>query len=395
MGEPELHQPPPTVPTAGFAPQAYDPWPSLVPKTWAPFGFMDERGPVWGFQTLGQDVLMRHYVFGAFGYGLASGRPFYSVGYSNEVLYPSLYAYAMDTSLVSAPTFEGVPLWVVQRGLYQGVSATFPGLPSIFLQNQSATGDNLTLAFNAQNVQDLNDVDAYNLPDRVRPRTGQTNTASVTYKYSDNYRFAYSISQEGGTLATLGYEKALPALGSKYDFDRVWVDVRRYAALPWQHHALGVRISGGANVGREAGDFYLGGSESSTLFSTVDLRTASGVGTRSLPLRGYGFAAQSGASAAAIATEWRFPVHDVQRGLGVYPVFLRNLHGAVFAEAGQAWDGGFDVRRSLVDVGAELRAQAYFQQAPTELRLGMGQGLVATGRGYQWPVVFFELGTFF
>lgn len=394
-GDADMAQPAPKVDPAPFPAQVYDPLPSLRPKTWAPFGFMDERGPVWGFQTLGQDVLMRHYVFGAFGLGLVSGRPFYSLGYSNEVLYPSFYAYATDTPLISAPTVDGIPQWVVQRGRYQGLSMTLPGLPSIFLQTQSASGDNFSLAFSAQNIQDESDVADLNLPARVRPRVGQTNTVSATYKYSDNYKFAYSISPEGGTLATLGYEKALPAIGSSYDFDRVWVDVRRYSALPWTHHALGVRLSGGANVGREAGDFYLGGAESSTLFSNVDLRTASSVGTRFLPLRGYGFAAQAGASAMALSTEWRFPVHDVQRGLGIYPIFLRNLHGAVFAEAGQAWDGWFDWRRSLVDVGLELRAQAHVQQAPTEIRAGVGQGLVATGRGPQWPVVFLEIGTFF
>lgn len=395
MDEPGMAQPPPAVSPAGFPAQTYDPLPSLRPKTWAPFGFMDERGPVWGFQTLGQDVLMRHYVFGAFGLGLASGRPFYSLGYSNEVLYPSFYAYAMDTPLISAPTLDGVPHWVVQRARYQGLSMTLPGLPSIFLQTQSATGDNLSLAFNAQNVQNETDVAEHNLPERVRPRTGQTNTLSATYKYSDNYKFAYSISPEGGTLATLGYEKALPAIGSQHDFDRVWVDLRRYTGLPWEHHALAMRVSGGTNVGREAGDFYLGGAESSTLFSTIDLRTASSVGTRFMPLRGYGFAAQSGASALAMSTEWRFPLHNVQRGLGIYPIFVRNLHGALFLEAGQAWDGWFDWRRSLADVGLEVRAQAHFQQAPTEIRAGVGQGLVATGRGPQWPMVFLELGTYF
>lgn len=394
-GDADMAQPGPKVDPAAFPAQTYDPLPSLRPKTWAPFGFMDERGPVWGFQTLGQDVLMRHYVFGAFGLGLASGRPFYSLGYSNEVLYPSFYAYAMDTPLISAPTVAGVPQWVVQRARYQGLSMTLPGLPSIFLQTQSATGDNFSLAFSAQNVQDENDVAALNLPERVRPRTGQTNTLSATYKYADNYKFAYSISPEGGTLATLGYEKALPAIGSNYDFDRVWVDLRRYAALPWPHHALAGRLSGGTNVGREAGDFFLGGAESSTLFNTIDLRTASSVGTRFMPLRGYGFAAQSGASALALSTEYRFPLYGVQRGLGIYPIFVRNVHGAVFAEAGQAWDGWFDWRRSLADVGFELRAQAHVQQAPTEIRAGVGQGLVATGRGPQWPAVFLEIGTFF
>jgi outer membrane protein assembly factor BamA len=229
----------------------------------------------------------------------------------------------------------------------------------------------------------------------LRPQTGQTNTVSATYKYGDNFRFAYGISPEGGNLAALGYEKALPALGSQYNFDRVFFDWRRYMALPWQHHALALRMMGGTNVGPEAGAFFLGGSESATLLSNADLRTVGGVGTRFLPLRGYGFAAQSGPSAAMLAAEWRFPIYAVQRGYGIYPAFIRNVHGAVFAEAGHAWRNAPNWREGLADVGLELRAQAHLQQAPTEVRLGIGQGLVSTGRGVQWPNVFVELGTFF
>ena len=102
-----------------------------------------------------------------------------------------------------------------------------------------------------------------------------------------------------------------------------------------------------------------------------------------------------GDSEDAGVAEWRFPLLDVQRGYDTFPFFLRSLHGAVFTEAGQAWDGAFDWRRSLLDVGLELRAQAHVQQAPTELRAGIGQGLVAASRAPQWPVVFAEVGTYF
>lgn len=394
--DPRLRQPEPAVSLKNTNSQPYDPWPSLRPKTWAPFGFLDERGPVWGFQTFGQDTLMQHFAFGSFGYGLLSGRPFYSLSYSNDVFYPSLSAFATDTTLISTPFHAGTLHQVVQRGQYQGFSATFPGLPSIFLQNQWATGDTFTLTFNAQHISDITEVAPLELPDNLRPRTGQTNTVSATYRFADNYRFAYSISPEGGNLATLGYEKALPALGSQYNFDRVWVDWRRYTPLPWPHHILATRLSGGVNLGDQAGgDFFLGGASSATLLSNVDLRTASGVGTRALPLRGYGFASQRGPAAAALNAEWRFPLWAIQRGVGPFPFFIRNLHGAVFAEAGQAWEGAFDWRRSLADVGLELRAQTHIQQAPTEVRFGLGQGLVQPDGLSPWPLIYFDLGSYF
>src|SRR5687767_13847735 len=106
ISEADLRQAPP--PPADYPTEGYNPWPSLRPKLWAPFGFSDERGPVLGFTTIGQDTLLQNFLFGAVGYGLFSNRPFYSLGYSNEMLFPSLYAYAMDTSFVSRPLHAGV-----------------------------------------------------------------------------------------------------------------------------------------------------------------------------------------------------------------------------------------------------------------------------------------------
>jgi hypothetical protein len=284
---------------------------------------------------------------------------------------------------------------LAQRGRYQGFSVTFPGLPSIFLQGSWVTGDQLAFGFNMANMQTLTPAPPVLSPDKA-PKTGQTNTLSVTYRYGDNYKFAYSISPEGGNLATLGYERALALLGSQYEFDRFWLDWRRYYGLPWAHHALAFRASGGANLGETAGDFYLGGFDSATLLSNVDLRTASGVGTRVLPLRGYYLGAVSGPYAYALSSEYRFPVYNVQRGYGIYPIFVRNLHGAVFAEAGQAWKGPLNWKSTLCDVGLELRAQVHAMQAPSEVRLGVAQPLVGVdGAGVTLPMFFADLGTYF
>ena len=52
--------------------------------------------------------------------------------------------------------------------------------------------------------------------------------------------------------------------------------------------------------------------------------------------------------------DYRFPIGRIQRGAGTLPVFLRTIHGAVFADVGHAWERDFrsaDLRRSF---GAEL-----------------------------------------
>jgi hypothetical protein len=52
--------------------------------------------------------------------------------------------------------------------------------------------------------------------------------------------------------------------------------------------------------------------------------------------------------------DYRFPLAWIQRGAGTLPLLLRSIHGAVFADVGNAWVDRFrtaDVRRSL---GAEI-----------------------------------------
>jgi outer membrane translocation and assembly module TamA len=74
--------------------------------------------------------------------------------------------------------------------------------------------------------------------------------------------------------------------------------------------------------------------------------------------------------------ESRFPVVNIEHGSGTTPFFSRRLHGAVFAEAGNAWDGPFhgsDLKRS---VGTEARLDMHFSYfLPITLRVGIARGL--------------------
>jgi outer membrane protein assembly factor BamA len=311
------------------------------------------------------------------------------------MFYPSLYAYAMDVTTLSQPYYQGVNYNFYNRSRYQGLSASFPGLPSLFLQNSWVTGDTLSLGLSLANQSAQTVVDP-SVPADKLPAMGQTNALSVTYKYGDNYKFAYSISPEGGSLVTLGYERALPLLGSQYQHDRFWADWRRYIAMPWaQHHVLALRALGGTSRGDRSGNFYLGGFDSATYLTNVDLRTASSLGQSQLPMRGYPLGASAGPSGFALSAEYRFPIASVQRGYGIYPLFVRQVYGAVFAETGQTWKDQFAWGNNLVSLGAELRAQAHLSQAPSELRLGIGQGLVRQEGVFPWPQLYMDVGAYF
>ena len=74
--------------------------------------------------------------------------------------------------------------------------------------------------------------------------------------------------------------------------------------------------------------------------------------------------------------EYRFPIRNIETGDGNSPFFFKRLHGAAFAEAGNAWDDVFnrkDVKRS---VGAEASMDmtlGYF--LPTTVRVGFYKAL--------------------
>lgn len=76
-------------------------------------------------------------------------------------------------------------------------------------------------------------------------------------------------------------------------------------------------------------------------------------------LRGYSYYSVGGAKNAMARATWRFPlVPSIERQLPVF--YLKSLYGALFAEAGKAWnENTFDLRGNLKDVGYELRLDGF------------------------------------
>jgi len=87
--------------------------------------------------------------------------------------------------------------------------------------------------------------------------------------------------------------------------------------------------------------------------------------------------------------EYRFPLWDIFRGVGTFPVWASRLTGAVFADMGAAFSGGMDNGVPKVGVGAELRLQTtLLYRFAASFRLGYACGLMAEGEHQ----VYFILG---
>ncbi|MFW5968184.1 MAG: hypothetical protein ACOCV2_11730, partial [Persicimonas sp.] len=103
-------------------------------------------------------------------------------------------------------------------------------------------------------------------------------------------------------------------------------------------------------------------------------------------LRGYPPGHSRGSQYQVWNAEYRFPIWDLDQGFSTVPVFLRRAKGALFADAGGAFDGYLADADFLTSVGAEAQLDAVFgYRIGGSLRLGYARGL-SEGGVHEWYV---------
>jgi hypothetical protein len=180
--------------------------------------------------------------------------------------------------------------------------------------------------------------------DQVAARSAwATNTAHL---------YGYSVSPEGGILAGVTAEMAPRALGSSASTNAFTADARAYLPGFASHHVIAVRGAGGVSTGDPdlRRTFLLGGAAPAPSTISFDADAIS-------LLRGFPANTFAGSHVALINADYRFPLARPQRGHGTWPFFVHTLHGAVFADAGQAWTGAFHADALKTSVGGEISAQ--------------------------------------
>jgi outer membrane protein assembly factor BamA len=205
----------------------------------------------------------------------------------------------------------------------------------------------------------------------VEPAQGTLASGRAQYLFNNAKQYGFSISPEDGRTIELGYERLTKALGSDFEVQKYTADWHEYITLPWlKHHVLLARgfygISQGDVLAQRA--FQLGGDNPGDFTIPID--------QESVYLRGYEVNEYRGRNAALASLEYRFPIWNVERGISNIPVFLRRFHGALFGEAGDAWDDSLHIKNVKSAVGLEARADmnlAYY--LPVTFRIGVAQAL--------------------
>ena len=317
-------------PKVDYPVQPYNPLITMIPKYWEPVLSETQAG----IRTSTWDALYRHFYEVEAGYNWDKGKPFGSLTYINEE-HLSPVRLILNAGLTPG-------------GDWQGLSLEYSPIQQLSLSHT------LSLGLDRSNFG------------------GTAYSASGAWSYFQ--RFGRDLYWSDFTTSLSG-SFSFDATSNAWSRDVV-LGLRDYAHLPIIDlkgpHQVAVRLAAGwSDV---EGNFGLGGTRSSFM------------------VRGQPRGIMAGSQILAGSMEYRFPLLSIERGWGLKPIFLDDVRGAVFVDAGMAGEK-LATTPSLGDLkisyGAEL--QVLFTTGFTgrrALRLG-----VAYGVGQTEPVFYFGFGS--
>jgi Tol biopolymer transport system component len=344
----------------------YSPASTIYPRFWLPwFGYSYESGTMVGAFTFGQDAVQRHQYTATLLYGPKNGRVWYGIDYFYDGLYPTLHLHASDNDVTYGDFLKDArgTKDYVERDRTFGASLILPLL-------KVASQHELILGYRRKEISNLTGLPPWSGYSGQLPATGDLASVRASYLYNSARRYAFSISPEQGRTFEVGAERFDPALGSDFEYTKYTADWYEFLSLPWKHQVLLARAFAGTSTGQAPpqGAYQLGGDNPGDITLTqVD---------RTVMLRGYPANVLRGRKAALGSLEYRFPVTELEQGWDTKPFYYRRLHGALFFEAGNAWDGTYHEQDLHRSVGAEARLDmtlAYY--LPITLRFVFAKGL--------------------
>ena len=299
---------------------SYNPLTTLMPRFWMPVVETDEDRIEIGAGTAGLDALGRH-VFASTVRWADRGRPDWDIAYAYDRWRPTLLLAASDD------------LTVWQGDDYRETSVDAGAVLSIrtVRRRQVIYG-----AFHG--TREVSPDGAF---DRRALR--------VAYQLGTARRYGYSISPQDGVTAGTTAEVTRRALGSDADALTATADLRAYPPLLGRHRVLAIRGAVAGSWGDRNGRRALGAGGTAAPGSTIAFgHDAIGLA------RGFATDDIVGYRAAVLNIDYRMPIWTVERGVWKLPVFIRQIHAAVFADGAHAWTRRFRLADARASTGVEL-----------------------------------------
>ncbi len=309
----------------------YSPWPTLAPRYWVPLIETRNDDLFLGAATSGFDALGRHAYIATGAWAVPRNRPDWQLDYTYSRWSPTLFARASDT----------VAGW--RDGERRSRELTAGALLPVRRVRWSST---TLAAFHASR-------DVLDCPTCETPvvDTARRSAVQLGWSLSNAKSFGYSVSAEEGAGVSVTGELARRALGGDGDAGAAVAEARGYWRMLPRHAVVAARVAGATSWGDRRLRRVFDAAGSGAQSAGFDV----GPGAIGL-VRGFSSADLFGFHAAVVNLDYRFPIAWPQRGVGTWPVMLRSIHGALFADAGQAWDGSRANARTRQSFGVELSA---------------------------------------
>jgi len=341
----ELHEADTKVPAenARSVHSTYSPWPTLTPTSWWPIIETGDQVRA-GVATSAVDVLRYHAYAVAASWLVEApsdamtppqGVPDWSISYAYDRWRPTFFAALSSETLFGAGPADDqgrpTPATLRSRDVEAGVLLPFRRVRSLRRVFASV----------------IRTDDRYTLTDRI---VSVPLTASRFGLAASTARFyGYSISPEDGYAVGATSELSRRGVGSSADETTLTGDARAYLPGLGRHQVAAIRIAGGTSTGTPGArrTFLIGGA--GPALDVLDF----GREAVSL-LRGFPSQSFAGTHVALVNADYRFPLARPQRGAGTWPLFLHTIHGAVFADAGQAWTDRFRAGNTKTSLGGEF-----------------------------------------
>jgi|GEM_PF-1146767 len=356
-----------------LGPRRYSPFPSLYPHIWLPSSGQDYAGNTIGIRIEGTDATSSHSWSMEVDYGIESRDVTFAGGYFNSV-YPLRFNMSFSHSsqtLDKGAVKDGknVDFHETFYNAAIGTSYSFGGLTPEYSQN-------ISLSYNFSYTRGINNYSFDPAEGELKlPETGMNAGISIGWSYGDREYQPDSIGSAFGRGLSFSASFRHRSLGSQYNSIILSAGASYYVRIPFtETHTIAARINGGFATGdyNYRRFFYLGGPPPINLVSNL-LYNERQFGVY---LRGYPSYAIGGDRFVMLKSEYRFSLWEINRGIYTLPLFFQKLHGAVFFDAANAWETGFEVGDTVKAVGAELRLDmvlGYYAYAT--LRFGYARGL--------------------
>ena len=308
----------------------YSPWATLLPRFWTPIVEEDGDDLAFGAATAGSDALARHGYYASAAWS-TRGRPDWSAGYAYNRWRPTFFADVSD----DVEPFRGGDIRI--REFNAGALVNFRRVR----RAQTVAG-----TFHAASERLECEACAPPVSEEATRRA-----LRAGWLFDGARRYGYSISDEEGVSASVSSEWTARGLGADGDAGAIVTDLRGYVRLGPRHAVLAGRLGGARAWGDEPVRRVFGAGGSAAPLSLLDFDLDA-----IALLRGFDTAELNGRTALVANVDYRVPLAWVERGVGTWPVLLRSIHAAVFADGGTAWDATRTNDDWRASFGVELSA---------------------------------------